>query len=66
MFKTLRNDIRSVFARDPAARSWLEILLCYPGLHAIWGHRLAHWLWTRGFKLIGALGVPRCARAHRD
>jgi serine O-acetyltransferase len=52
MFKTLRDDIQSVFERDPAARSTLEILLCYPGLHAVWGHRLAHGLWTRGFKLL--------------
>ncbi len=51
MLKTLRNDIRSVLERDPAARNVLEILLCYPGLHAIWGHRLSHWLWLRGFKL---------------
>ena len=52
MFTILRNDIQSVFARDPAARNWLEILLCYPGLHAIWGHRLSHWLWTHGLKLV--------------
>ncbi len=52
MFKTLRNDIRSVFDRDPAARSTLEVLLCYSGLHAVWGHRLAHWLWTHNFKLL--------------
>ena len=51
MFKTMREDIRSVFARDPAARSTLEVLLCYPGLHAVWGHRVAHWLWVRGLKL---------------
>jgi serine O-acetyltransferase len=52
MFKTLRNDIRSVFDRDPAARSTLEVLLCYSGLHATWGHRMAHWLWTHNFKLL--------------
>lgn len=52
MFNTIRNDIQSVFDRDPAARSWLEVLLCYPGLHAIWGHRLTHWLWTHGAKLL--------------
>jgi len=52
MFKTLREDFQSVFDRDPAARSLLEILLCYPGLHAIWGHRLAHWLWTHRLKLV--------------
>jgi serine O-acetyltransferase len=42
-----------VFQRDPAARSTLEILLNYPGLHAVWGHRLAHWLWTHNYKLLG-------------
>ncbi len=52
MFGTIRSDIRSVYARDPAARSTLEILFCYPGLHAVWGHRLSHWLWTHGSKLI--------------
>jgi serine O-acetyltransferase len=52
MFKTIRRDIQSVFDRDPAARSTLEILLCYPGLHAVWGHRVSHWLWMHGFKLL--------------
>jgi len=51
MFNTLREDIRSVFDRDPAARSTLEVLLCYAGLHAIWDHRVAHWLWTHDLKL---------------
>jgi serine O-acetyltransferase len=49
----MRQDIQSVFGRDPAARSVLEILVCYPGLHAIWGHRMAHWLWGHGLKLPG-------------
>jgi serine O-acetyltransferase len=53
MFKKLRKDIDVVFERDPAARSIVEILLCYPGLHAIWMHRLAHWLWDRKFRLLG-------------
>ena len=52
MFKTIRNDIQSVLDRDPAARNALEVLLCYPGLHAIWAHRLSHRLWTSGFKLL--------------
>ena len=51
MFKRIVNDIDSVFARDPAARSRLEVILCYPGLHAILFHRLSHWLWARGLKL---------------
>jgi len=53
MFTTLRRDIQSIFERDPAARSTLEVLLCYPGLHAVWGHRLSHWLWMHGFKFLG-------------
>ena len=52
MFKRIREDVRSVFERDPAARSTLEVLLCYPGLHAVWGHRLSHWLWERKLKLL--------------
>ncbi|MBY6276550.1 serine O-acetyltransferase [Symbiobacterium thermophilum] len=52
MFKRLRRDIEAVFERDPAARSVLEVLLCYPGLKAIWAHRVAHWLWQRNFKLL--------------
>lgn len=53
MFKTIIQDIDSVFARDPAARSRLEVLLCYPGVHALLFHRAAHWLWKRNFKLLG-------------
>jgi serine O-acetyltransferase len=52
---TLRRDINAVLQRDPAARSRLEIVLGYPGLHALWGYRLAHWLWQHGFKLMGRL-----------
>src|SRR3990170_4800938 len=53
LLNTLNHDIKSVFDRDPAARSTLEVLVCYPGLHAIWLHRLAHGLWRNGFKLLG-------------
>jgi serine O-acetyltransferase len=52
MVKTLREDVQSVFERDPAARSTLEILLCYAGLQAVWGHRLAHWLWRHHLRLL--------------
>ncbi len=45
MFRTLREDIQTVFAKDPAARSVIEVLFCYPGLHALWLHRLAQLLW---------------------
>jgi serine O-acetyltransferase len=51
MIRTMKEDIRSVFQRDPAARSTLEVLLCYPGLHAVWMHRMAHWLWRRRLRL---------------
>ncbi len=52
MFRRLREDIETVFRDDPAARSVLEVLFCYPGLHAIWMHRVAHWLWNHGFKFL--------------
>lgn len=52
MYKRIKQEIGTVFQRDPAARSIFEILLCYPGLHAIWCHRFAHRLWNYGFKLI--------------
>ena len=45
MFKSLRNDIRVIKDRDPAAKNTLEVLLCYSGLHAIWAHRLAHFFY---------------------
>ncbi len=51
-FRIIHADIQSVYDRDPAARSTLEILFCYPGLHAIWGHRLAHWMWRRQIRLL--------------
>ncbi len=47
VWQTLRDDVRAVFERDPAAKSLLEVLTCYPGLHAIWAHRIAHWLYRR-------------------
>ena len=53
--ETIREDVQVVFERDPAARSTLEIVLCYPGVHALWGHRLAHGLWRRGLKLLARL-----------
>jgi serine O-acetyltransferase len=42
----IHEDVQNVFAKDPAARSALEVLVLYPGLHAVWLHRIAHWLWT--------------------
>ena len=52
MFNMIRNDIRVAMERDPAARNGLEVFLCYSGIHAVWGHRISHWLWRHHFKLI--------------
>jgi serine O-acetyltransferase len=53
MFSRIRSDIQCVLDRDPAARSTWEVITCYPGLHAVWLHRPAHWCWTHGFKWLG-------------
>ncbi len=56
MFTQLNEDIDSVYARDPAARNWWEVLTCYPGMHAIWLHRwLSAPLWRVGLKWLGRL-----------
>ncbi len=49
MLGRMREDVAVVFERDPAARSWWEVVTLYPGLHAVWAHRLAHRLWRRGW-----------------
>ncbi|EKN62698.1 serine O-acetyltransferase [Schinkia azotoformans] len=49
MFKMLREDVEVIFEQDPAARSYIEVILTYSGLHAIWAHRLAHPLYKRKF-----------------
>jgi serine O-acetyltransferase len=51
MLERIREDIRSVMERDPAARSWLEVLTCYPGLWAVWIHRVSHGVWRANLKL---------------
>ncbi|MBF0624453.1 MAG: serine O-acetyltransferase [Magnetococcales bacterium] len=51
MFQRIRNDIRVIFQRDPAARSVVEVLLCYPGIHALLFYRVSHWLWNRRLRL---------------
>ena len=61
MFRTLREDIRTVFAEDPAARNILEVVFLYPGLHALWCHRLAHWLWEHRLRFF-ARSLSHCAR----
>ncbi len=53
MFARLKQDIKAVFERDPAARSALEVVFCYPGLHALWFHRVAHWFWKHEFYFVG-------------
>ena len=55
MFSNMREDIQSVFRRDPAARNAFEVLTCYPGLHAVWLHRLAHALWVRNWKWLARM-----------
>jgi serine O-acetyltransferase len=52
-FGLVREDITNVMEHDPAAKSRLEVVLCYAGLHAVWFYRINHWLWNRGFFLIG-------------
>jgi serine O-acetyltransferase len=49
MFKRIKEDIKTVFEKDPAAKNVLEVLLCYPGLHALWLHRIAHWFYRKKF-----------------
>ena len=60
MFDAMKRDVRTVLERDPAARSALEVVLCYPGVHAIWIHRVAHRLWRSGWlstaRLVSHLG----------
>jgi len=53
IFETIRVDVQAAKERDPAARTSLEIFLAYPGLHAVWAHHLAHWLWGHNLKLAG-------------
>ena len=53
MFKRIRDEIGVVFERDPAVRSRLEVILCYPGFHALLFYHLSHWAWGRDFKLLG-------------
>ncbi|MGE4318910.1 MAG: serine O-acetyltransferase [Deferribacterales bacterium] len=55
VFRTLKDEIQTVFERDPAAKSRLEVIFCYPGFHAILFYRLAHWFWVRKMHFIGRL-----------
>jgi len=53
--QNLKEDIETVFAQDPAARSFLEVTFCYPGLHAVWFHRMAHFLWKHNLPFLARL-----------
>jgi serine O-acetyltransferase len=55
MFERIKEDIRVVFERDPAARNIFEVITSYPGLHAIWLHRIAHFLWKKGEKTLARI-----------
>lgn len=61
MFSRIKEDINSVFERDPAARNVIEVITNYPGLHAIWIHRLSHKLWLKNWKLL-ARTMSTCSR----
>ena len=52
LLSNIREDVATVLDRDPAARSRLEVYLCYSGLHAVWFHRIDHWLWQHKFYLL--------------
>ena len=53
MFKRIREDIETALRKDPAAKNRLEVFLCYPGVHAIWLHRLANFFWRKGNRILG-------------
>jgi len=55
LFHSIREDVQCVFERDPAATSRAMVLFCYPGLHAVWAHRIHHWLWCRHMRLLARL-----------
>ena len=61
MLARIRRDLAAVRDRDPAARSAIEIAICYPGVHAVWGHRITHRLWTRNARFLAraSSGVVR-------
>ena len=55
MITHIREDIQAALSQDPAARNWLEVLLAYPGVHAVWGYRIAHFLWRIKLKLLARI-----------
>lgn len=62
MFKHWRSDVEAVLTRDPAARTALEVILCYPSFRAVRRHRRAHWLWTHNMKLLARIVSQRTRR----
>jgi serine O-acetyltransferase len=61
LFRSVREDVAAVFESDPAARSYLEVITLYPGLHAVWAHHLSHWLWQHHMRFL-ARYVSQVAR----
>lgn len=61
MFKRIRRDIQVIFERDPAVKNWIEAVLCYPGLHAIWAHRIAHWFYKHRWYVVARI-ISQIAR----
>ena len=55
MIKYIKEDIKKVIKLDPAARNWLEVILTYPGIHAVWGYRIAHFFWRVKLKLVARI-----------
>jgi serine O-acetyltransferase len=60
-FQSVREDVAAVFESDPAARSYLEVFICYPGLHAVWAHHFSHWLWLHNMRFLARF-VSQIAR----
>jgi serine O-acetyltransferase len=60
-FRSVREDVAAVFESDPAARSYLEVVVLYPGLHAVWAHHLSHWLWRHHMRFMARF-VSQVAR----
>ena len=62
LFSYIREDLQTALAKDPAARSKLEVFLTYPGVHAVWNYRISHWLWQRNLKLVARIFANRARR----
>lgn len=62
IIELIKEDLVTALERDPAARSKVEVFLTYPGVHAVWNHRIAHWLWDKGFKLVARILANRARR----